>query len=316
MRILATCVFLVAVSAFGLASAATTDDIIDMAKKGANDEQLLKEVDAAPGEFNMGATQVIALREAKVSDKVIAAMLRHVNTQPPAPRSAVAANPSAPLPPEQPLARVNQPAPRVTPQGVQAALANANSPGRLTLDNLDDRTYAYFFEPAIQTMWIGAPNGNAGTIRGHSAQTLSMKPGQYHIRYQGMQEAGVTVTIYPGELSSISLSRVMMDNTEVLQATAFERGERKATAKLAPVAALVNLPREPVVERNVIDVPTYVERPTYYYDSPTVIYSRPYYSYSRPYYYGSGYYGGGYYRGGGSGVNLGISIGGGSHWRR
>src|SRR5438045_2216768 len=99
MKTMANFGVLFVVSAAGMVFGATTDEIIDLAKKGTPEEQILKEIDATPGEFDMGATQVIALREAKASDKVIAAMLRHVSVKAPA-KSAVASLPPQPLPPE------------------------------------------------------------------------------------------------------------------------------------------------------------------------------------------------------------------------
>lgn len=297
--LLSACVL--CVICFG-AAAATTDDIIELSKKSVPEDQILKEIDATPTEFNMGVPQVIALREAHASDKVIAAMLRHIANK------AAVANPPAPVAPGAPGAPFQPQAPApVAPRVVHLPPPNPNASGRLTLDNLDDRSYAYFYEPAVQTLWLAAPNGQAGTVQAHASQTISMKVGMYQVRYSGQPDAGVTVTVYEGDTSAINISRVVANNVETLQATAFERGERKATGQLSSNSTVL-APPQTIVERRVVEVPVYTQSPVYYYGSPGYYYGPSYY----PSYYGSGYYSHGYY-GGGLNLNFGGSFGGHHH---
>ena len=292
---------MLSVICFG-AAAATTDEIIELSKKGAPEEQVLKQIEATPTEFDMGVSQVIALREAHASDKVIAAMLRHVG----AGKLAVAGNPPVPFQPQAPV--------QVAPRVVHLPAPNPNASGHLTLDNLDDRSYAYFYEPAVQTLWFAAPNGQAGTVQAHTSQTISMKAGTYQVRYSGQPDAGVTVTVYEGDTSAINISRVVSNNVETLQATAFERGERKGSGQLSSNAAML-APPQTVIERRVVEVPIYTQAPVYYYGAPGYYYGPNYYygsSYYGSSYYGSGYYGHGYY-GGGLNLNFSGSFGGHHH---
>src|SRR5438874_5183350 len=122
-----------------VARAATVDDILDMTKKGEPEGKIIAAVEATPGEFNAGASDVLRMREAKVSDKVILAVLRHTGTAAAAPVSPVTPPVAEkPLPPIQPQVQPNR---EVAPPPV-----TDNRPvpvdGRLTIDNLDDRAWS------------------------------------------------------------------------------------------------------------------------------------------------------------------------------
>src|SRR5437879_3972983 len=73
--LVACCVF--ALAGFAV-QAASVDDVIAMAQKGEPEDKQIAAVDNTPGEITVGASDVLRLREAKVPEKVIVAMLRHV----------------------------------------------------------------------------------------------------------------------------------------------------------------------------------------------------------------------------------------------
>ncbi len=278
----------IALAAFG-AQAASVDDVIEMTKKGEPEAKQIAAVDATPGNINVGAADVLRLRDAKVSEKVIVALLRHVSADT---KTAAAGNTPAPvelaappIPAEKPVALPpgdGQPPAPVARNGMQS--------GMLTIDNLDDRAWSYMYEPAVQTIWI-APTGNGSFINAHSSTTVSMKVGAYKVRFSGAKDDGLPMSIFGGERSAISISRVMADGSETLNASIFEHGERKASGKLA---SLDKLPPDATAE-----VPLVEQPPVYYSDSP---YYGPYYPggyyYGRPY-YGGAFIGGNFYFGGG-----------------
>src|SRR5690349_18002806 len=84
---------LMACSLFALAiaaRAASVDDVLDMTKKGEPEDKIIAAVEATPGEINVGASDVLRLRDAKVSEKVILAVLRHTGAK----TAAAPANPA------------------------------------------------------------------------------------------------------------------------------------------------------------------------------------------------------------------------------
>ena len=67
------CLFL---TVMGVAQSALTNDaIMKMTKAGLGDDLILSSIKAQPGQFSTGADDLIALKTAGVSDKVIAAMM-------------------------------------------------------------------------------------------------------------------------------------------------------------------------------------------------------------------------------------------------
>ena len=301
-NLVACCVL--ALAGFAL-KAATVDDVIAMAQKGEPEDKQVALVDNTPGEITIGASDVLRLREARVPEKVIVAMLRHVPKN--APNTQVAGRPIAPQtypaqPPQgqqggvqqnpnqygntgNPTVRVPV-APRIPsappiqqgqpgqagqqpqlPMAAPAPIRNPNQDGQLTIENLDDRAWSYMYEPAIQTIWIAYP-GQGSVVQAHASTTLSMHPGHYSIRFSGTQEGGYPLAINGGERSAINVSRVVAEGHEALNVSLFENGERRASGNLV---ALNNLPLETVTSG-----PTYVQGPTYY-SAPPVYYTQPYY---------------------------------------
>jgi len=295
----------------GTVRAETTDDIVSMANKGVGEEIILATVGRSRTSFNLSAQDIVKLKEQKVPDKVVMAMLRHKGAAP----AAVAAE-------QAPEVRV---APKAAP------VQTAGATGILNIENLDDRTWSYRFDPATRTIWISPASADGqGNVEPKGGLNLRMPAGSFDVVYNG-QTAGQPVTVFGDDASLITLSRVQTKDLEALYVTVFERGERKASGKLATLRSGGGVERrrveagndEPIRERivereRVVEVPstTYVYR-----DAPTVIYSGSYYpSYDYPRYYSSGYYApryysGGYYGGhshhghyrGGSSANFGYS---------
>ena len=277
------------------ARAASVDDVLDMSKKGEPEDKIIAAVEATPGEINMGASDVLRLREAKISDKVILAILKHSGEKTAAapvkpiersvnpPEPTVAEKPPVPVQPTEPT---RQPGPPVVAEG-----GTVPADGRLSIDNLDDRPWSYMYEPAVQTIWISSGGAEGrGMVRPHGNVTLSMKAGTYKVRFLGSQDEGAALTIYGGEKSGINLTHVIVEGSDSLYATVFERGERKGNTKLA---ALDKQP-VPAAQQDVVVQRPVVEQPIYYSDPPVYYYSGPsYYYYGRPYYYRP-YYGSGF----------------------
>jgi hypothetical protein len=186
------------------------------------------------------------------------------------------------------------PARAAVPAG-NPGLNAANGSGQVTLDNLDNSDWGYFYEPAVQTLWLTAPVGDGrGVVHAHSSTTLSMAEGLYRVRVLGSAFDGMSVTVYANDRSTIGLARVMLGPRETLQATVFERGQRKGSG------TLTDTQQPPATETAAVEQPA----------TTTIVYDSPYY-YGAPYYYGYGpryYYGRPYY---GSGVNFNFGFGGG-----
>ena len=264
--------------------AQTTDDIIALAQKGVGEEVMVAAVENAKSAFQLSAADILKLKDGKVPDKVIMAMLRYKPAAPVPPPANVA--PAVPAPPAKP------PAPPVV---IGAA------DGILNLENLDDRVWSYRYDPDSKTIWIAtAAADGRGNLDAHGGLSIRMAAGSYKVRYNG-QDAGPLVNVFNGEKSLVMISRVDTNELEALYATVFEKGERKATGKLvtlrdnaAPAGdrkGADNAPPERIVERErVVEVPstTVIYRDPY----PTTYigYTYPYYSYGGPRYGYSGYY--------------------------
>ncbi|HLX64055.1 MAG TPA: hypothetical protein VKX17_22475 [Planctomycetota bacterium] len=286
------------------AHAATVDDVLEMTKKGDPEDKIVAAVEATPGEINVGVSDVLRLRDAKVSDKVIVALLKHTPGGD-AKATAGTIKPATPPITEKKIAEQPVPVQPAAPVKPNVAVPPVQNPpvagdGRLGIDNLDDRAWAYMYEPAVQTIWISPSTG--GAVGAHASITLAMKAGSYKIRFLNSQDDGVPITVYAGEKSAFNLTRVAGEGGVALNATIFEHGERKTSGR---IAALDKLAVPDAAQQ-----PQVVEGPPVYYSDPPVYYygsdGGPYYYYGRGYYpyYGSRY-----------NFNFGFSSGGGHHHR-
>jgi hypothetical protein len=82
----------------GLAQTVTNDAIVKMAKAGLGEEIILSQIKASPGQYSTATDDLIALKGAGVSDKVIAAMMAKMTAGGATPAPAAAPAPSAPGP--------------------------------------------------------------------------------------------------------------------------------------------------------------------------------------------------------------------------
>ena len=285
--------FLVVVaSAAMLASsafAASADEIIALSQKGVGEDVLLAQVEASKTGYNLTAADILKLKDAKVPDKVVTAMIKHKGT-------GVAESRPAPVP-----APVREE--RIAPVTAPAAAAE----GTLNIENVDDKSWAYTYEPDVKTLWITSANGDRGRLEAHGGISLRMAAGTYKVRYNG-EDRGQTVTVYAGEKSLLLLSRVQTREIEALYVSVFEKGERKSGGRLVvlrenpeprettrreapqPVAepeaeAEAEEPVEPRVRERIVERERVVEVP-----STTVIYRDPYPYYSSSVYVGPRYY--------------------------
>ena len=288
-------------SAAGIARADGVDDVIALAQKGVGEDVMIASIEQSRSGYSLSATEIIKLKDAKVPDKVITAMLRHK------PAGAAAVQPA-------PLAV----APAAAPGQEKVVVAPAGGFGLLNIENLDDKAWSYSFEPGAKTLWISSASADGkGNVGAHAGLSLRMPTGALKIRYNGL-DIGPEVNIFADDKSLIMISRVNTAELEALYATVFERSERKSSDRLvtlrensAPRAKRSDA-EEAVPEVRVVDRVEYVTPPSSVVSYTTPVYYGDYYPY-----YGAGYYPGyiypHYYGGygpryyGGSSVNFGYS---------
>lgn len=293
-------------SAATMARADGVDDVIALAQKGVGEDVMIASIEQSRSGYSLSAAEIIKLKDAKVPDKVITAMLRHK-----AARAVVAEAPIVVAPNAPALA----PAP-----AEKMVIAPAAGFGILNIENLDDKIWSYSFEPNARTLWISTASADGrGNLGAHAGLSLRMPTGALKIRYNGL-DIGPAVNIFAEDKSLLMLSRVDTAELEALYATVFERGERKSSDRLvtlrenaAPRTKRADV-AEPAPEPRVVDRVEYVTpQPVVSYTTP--VYYGDYYPYYGtsfypayyPRYYGGypGYYGSHYY--GGSSVNFGYS---------
>jgi len=288
MKIILVAMFAVAMLASS-AFAASADEIVALAQKGVGEDVLLATVESSKTSYSLSAADILRLKDAKVPDKVVTAMLKHKGT-------GIAEARSAPAP--------------IREERVEAAPARAPvaADGTLNIENVDDKAWAYTYEPGVKTLWITASNGDRGKLEAHGGLTLRMAAGTYKVRYNG-EDRGQSVTVHAGEKSLLLLSRVETKEIEALYVSVFEKGERKSGGRLVVLRDIPAAreparreerveradadeeiePVEPRVRERIVERERVIEVP-----STTVIYRDPYPVYSSSVYYSSGshYYGG------------------------
>jgi hypothetical protein len=268
------------------AAAESTEDILALAQKGVGDEILIATVERSDAAFTLRAADILKLKDAKVSDKVIQAMLKH--------KPGVTLEAAGRPRPEAPVADKPVAAPQPNP-------VTGPVTGTLNIENVDDKAWSYSVEPETRTIWISGATDGKGNLTAHGGISVRMAAGAYKVRYNG-KDSGPALTVRSGEKSLLMLSRVNNDQTDALYGIVFENGARKGSALLMQLrqspaprdtqnggtreAATASVER--VVERErVVEVPqtTVVYRDTYV-PPTTVIYSGyPRYYTTYPYYY-------------------------------
>ena len=119
------CVLAVAFLAVTAVSAekVSLDDVINMAKQGVGEDVLMAAVERSDDAYNLTAQEILKLKAAGVSEKVIAAMLRKKG---------------AAMPPPMP--------PPADKAGEQPVVVGA-AQGKLNIENVDDLPWAYRLDP-------------------------------------------------------------------------------------------------------------------------------------------------------------------------
>jgi hypothetical protein len=308
---LLACVSTLTSLSISVSAAQGTDDVISLAQKGVGEEVLLATIEASKSNFTLSATEILKLKDAKVSDKVITAMIKHKGTA----ASTVAA--PEPKTDDPVIARKT-----TSDRKIESPVEDVKvAEGILNIENLDDRDWAYTYESESKTIWIADANAARGKLVAHGGVSLRMAAGTYKVRYNG-QENGASITVISSEKSQLLLARVENAKVEALYISIFEKGERKAggriailrentptvtpavaTKKSAPARVETNEVEEPVapqtvervvVRERVVEVPstTVVYRDAYaptVYVSPTYYTPHYYSSYCAPTYYSSRY---------------------------
>jgi hypothetical protein len=253
------------------AHAETAEQIIGLKKQGLGDEVLLAAVERSNG-YTLSPDEIIKLKDAGVSEKVIAAMLRKASA------------PAAPAP---------APA-QGTPPPAQAP-AQAAAEGTLNLENVDDKAWAFDFDPRSRTLTLSPATAETRqSLAAHGGVSLGLPAGAYAVRYQG--NAGQSFNVRGGEKSLIILSRVDTADFEGLYVSIFEKGERKGGGQIGVLrqAQKIGQPQAsyeyapPRTEAPVViqQAPVVVQAPPVVYTTPgPVYYSSPYYGYPRYYPY-------------------------------
>ena len=276
---------LLAVCLTGSLRAQTVDEIIQLNQQKVSEQILLATVEKAPNDYSLSAADIVKLKDAKVPDSVVTAMLRH--------RATAQAAPAAPaIPPP-------------------AATASASAPagtGVLGLENLDNQTWAYGYEPAAQTIWFSPPTKDGrGKLTPSGGTNLRMNPGTYKLRYTG-QTDGPSVSVSAGAKAQVMLTRVATAERETLYVSVFENGEHKEGGLLAVLRdshAAGNAGSQSE-EVNAAPPPVVVQpAPAVIYTAPVPYYPPVYYPPVYPY-YGFGFRYGPYRHG--PGVSIGIGI--------
>jgi len=75
-------VLLLIAGIFVMRSSSGSNDISQMARNGAKEDELLKVVDQKSGKYNLSADDILQMKKDGVSDDVIISMIRHRNAKP------------------------------------------------------------------------------------------------------------------------------------------------------------------------------------------------------------------------------------------
>jgi hypothetical protein len=127
----------------------TNDSIVKLVKAGLGEDTIIKMVDTQPGEYSLGVEDIIALKNAGVSEKIIAAMLNKSANGQVRPTSSLPA--AGPLPGESgpanpPPTPVAVPAPRLSE--IKTVFVKGNNEASVKArENLEKRT-CYHLAPS------------------------------------------------------------------------------------------------------------------------------------------------------------------------
>ena len=245
--------------------AETPEEIAQLAQKGLGEDVQMAAVERTSG-FALTADQIIKLKEAGVSDKVIAAMLR----------KKAGAVPVAPANPNLVI-------------GAAPVPAGADKPadgtlGLVSIENVDDRSWGYRFDATNKVLWMSPVDQNTPTvIQAHGGQSFNVPAGNYDIRYTG-EGIGAVFSVSAGDKTLVLFSRVENSDFEGLYASVFEKGERKGGGRLAILRqggkgpTFQQVPQQqapqqqPAPVAQTQPVPTYTTQaqpaPTYTYEQP------------------------------------------------
>ncbi|MBI3270080.1 MAG: hypothetical protein HYZ53_13730 [Planctomycetes bacterium] len=259
------------------AGAITQEDVVKLSQAGVSDEILISQIQAEGTVFQLSAAEIVNLKTAKVSEKVIAFMIQT--------RRGAAGAPAAP-------------AEAGAACGAEAASLT------LVLANADDRTYSLQIDEGGHMIfyYYGNFQDRLSLGRGET-RSIPLSPGEWVVRWVGEREAyrfrghggqvvkllvtgvdfqdyrstNLTITVGDREVASGALKRYV------------DRGSRRPVAS-APLAEAQPLPApsSPPVVVNYYPQPTGCLTYRDYYSTPS------YYAYGAPS-YSSSYYPDTYY---------------------
>ncbi|MBI5366127.1 MAG: hypothetical protein HZA54_03745 [Planctomycetes bacterium] len=282
------------------AGAVTKEEIVKLAQAGVGDEVIINQISADGTVFQLSAQEILELKGAKVSERVISFMIQTRTQAPP---------PGAP-----------------GPGGGQPGAANQVPGVTLVLVNSDDRDYSIQIDEAGHMIfyYYGNFTDRLSLGRGET-RSIGLPPGEWVVRWVGEREAyrfragpantaklvvsgvdfadyratNLTITVGDREVASGPLKKYVDRGAPrpAAQAAAPQAlpgyGESQIPSGPAPDATTVVYvppqPRDPVVV-NYYAQPTPVVTYRHYYTTAPVYYSRSSWCSGPSRYYGDQYY--------------------------
>ncbi len=199
MKTAAALFLLLAAPALG----ASPEDVSRMAKARVSDEVILAQIQADGSSFELSTDQILALKEAGVSDRVLKAM---IETRSP---SKVQAPPEEAAAPESGMGRLH--------------LANDTSDPYCAMVSPDART-VFLYYGRLQDRLVLEPGGS---------RTLEVPPGVYTVRWVG-ERARFTSPVPAGGTTRVVLTRMETEDFAGLHVTILS-GEHEADAGMLKV---------------------------------------------------------------------------------
>jgi len=244
---------LAAAAIVGSARALEVEEVEKLSKAGVGEEVILEKMRADGTVYRLSTYEILKLKEAGVSDRVLRAML------------ATASAPAAPAP-EEPAA----PPVVLMPEAVPAAPLEHGSV-TLTVENLDRRDYSVQVDELHHALYVYHGTGTAGRVHvpASGSQVLRLAPGTWTVRWVGAAGSQALFAA-PGAPARLVLTRTETAEADALYVSIFSGAERTGGGRLttfryappppAPAPQATTIIRERVVER-VPERTVIVERP-------------------------------------------------------
>ena len=189
-----------------IAAGDEVEDVIKLSKEGVAEDTILAFVETCKGGFDLNADRILELKRQKVSERVIAAMLRK--------RGADTLS--------------SQGKPTVDKQARPETAENAVQVG---VENTDSKALYVEADEASRVLSVcSSASDGATAVKAGSTANFRIRPGKWEIRWKG--EAGGVPLEIGGGGTLIILSRVSTEELEAVYASVFEGSEKKGGGRL------------------------------------------------------------------------------------